>query len=420
MSPEDCRFRRVRIVCDQRQCCRYTSAFSGSRRQFQFTPKQGGPFHHSGQTHAVNGFGYGFDVKPPAVVLNPNIHRVASVPKRDAGVPRLGVAGDVRQRLLHDPVHGRLDLLGQPWGLALVLEIHPDAGLPAVAVHKPQQRWQKAQVVQHCRPQGQRQLADSGHQLVHETLRLIESLWLPLRVAMEHFQAQLYPGQGLAYLVVKFAGNVAPLLLLHVHNLPRQPLQPLVAAAQFGVQPRILHRERHACILRELRDAGARIRLLPDGAEAAAHPLALRSLIVSGQEIGNHSSRHGRLIFVSTATVRRELEAADAVIREAGFAGRITFRPPQARKLLSLPWVLWRDRRTTVMWDLAPDSPSPAGDAAAMARDVADRVRPGSIIQLRPWHPGNVATREALPLILSELRARGYGFVTVSELLDLR
>jgi len=47
-------------------------------------------------------------------------------------------------------------------------------------------------------------------------------------------------------------------------------------------------------------------------------------------------------------------------------------------------------------------------------------VRPGSIIQLRPWHPGNVATREALPLILSELRARGYGFVTVSELLDLR
>ena len=157
-----------------------------------------------------------------------------------------------------------------------------------------------------------------------------------------------------------------------------------------------------------------------DGAEAAAHPLALRSLIVSGQEIGNHSYRHRRLIFVSTATVRRELEAADAVIREAGFAGRITFRPPQARKLLSLPWVLWRDRRATVMWDLAPDSPSPAGDAAAMARDVADRVRPGSIIQLRPWHPGNVATREALPLILSELRARGYGFVTVSELLDLR
>lgn len=156
-----------------------------------------------------------------------------------------------------------------------------------------------------------------------------------------------------------------------------------------------------------------------DGAEAAAHPLALRSLIVSGQEIGNHSYRHRRLVFVSTATVRRELEAADAVIREAGFTGRITFRPPQARKLLSLPWVLWRDRRTTVMWDLEPDSSS-AGDAAALARDVADNVRPGSIIQLRPWHPGNVATRGALPLILSELRARGYGFVTVSELLGLR
>ncbi|OPZ41432.1 MAG: hypothetical protein BWY94_02425 [Actinobacteria bacterium ADurb.BinA094] len=118
--------------------------------------------------------------------------------------------------------------------------------------------------------------------------------------------------------------------------------------------------------------------------------------------------------------MRRELGAADAVIREAGFTGRITFRPPQAQKLLSLPWVVWRDGRTTVMWDLAPESSPAAGDAAAMTRLVVENARPGSIIQLRPWHPGNVATREALPLILSELRARGYGFVTVSELLDLR
>ena len=156
------------------------------------------------------------------------------------------------------------------------------------------------------------------------------------------------------------------------------------------------------------------------GAAAAEHPYALCSLVASGQEIGNHSFTHSRLVAVRTARVDDEVSSTDAVIRGAGFMGPVTFRPPYAKKLLSLPWVLWREDRTTVMWDLEPDSLPIAGDPDAMTQHVLDNVRPGSIVLLHPWSAGNAATREALPMILAGLRERGYRFVTVSELLALR
>ncbi len=157
------------------------------------------------------------------------------------------------------------------------------------------------------------------------------------------------------------------------------------------------------------------------GADAAAHPAALRTLVAAGEEIGNHSYEHRRLVFVSTTTVREEVGAADAVIRAAAYTGPITFRPPYAKKLLSYPFEMATAGRTTVMWDLEPDSRTGiSGDPQAMTQYVLDGVQPGSIIELHPWGAGNEATRKALPLIIAALKRDGYQFVTVSELLALR
>ncbi len=126
-------------------------------------------------------------------------------------------------------------------------------------------------------------------------------------------------------------------------------------------------------------------------------------------------------MFVSTQTVADEVEAADQVIRAAGYTGPITFRPPYGKKLLSAPYYLWRHGRTTVMWDVEPDSVAGiAGDPRALTRYVLDNVRPGSIIELHPWSSAGAATREALPGIIAGLRADGYKLVTVSQLLALR
>ena len=174
-------------------------------------------------------------------------------------------------------------------------------------------------------------------------------------------------------------------------------------------------------ILATLDHYGVRATFFVIGAQAKADPDALSSLVVARQEIGNHTYDHRRLVFVSTTTVAHEVEAADQVIRAAGYTGPIAFRPPYGKKLLSAPYYLWRHGRTTVMWDVAPDSVTGiAGDPRALTRYVLDHARPGSIIELHPWSSATAATRAALPGIIAGLRADGYQLVTVSELLALR
>jgi peptidoglycan/xylan/chitin deacetylase (PgdA/CDA1 family) len=174
-------------------------------------------------------------------------------------------------------------------------------------------------------------------------------------------------------------------------------------------------------VLSDLGRYHARATFFVVGAAAQKEPEALRRLVAAGEEIGNHSYSHPRLVGVTVGRVADEVERTDSVIRAAGYDGPILFRPPYCKKLVSAPYYLWRHGRTTVTWDLEPDSEgSGAGDPQAMVRYVLAGVRPGSIILLHPWGRSGNSSRRALPLILEALAARGYGFVTVSELLATR
>jgi peptidoglycan-N-acetylglucosamine deacetylase len=70
-----------------------------------------------------------------------------------------------------------------------------------------------------------------------------------------------------------------------------------------------------------------------------------------------------------------------------------------------------------IQWDVATGDPSPNRSARAIADAMIRNARPGSIIVShangRGYHTG-----EALPLAIPALRAKGYAFVTVSELLS--
>lgn len=68
-----------------------------------------------------------------------------------------------------------------------------------------------------------------------------------------------------------------------------------------------------------------------------------------------------------------------------------------------------------VLWDLEPDTYHSTAEAM-ISSDVETHVRPGSIILLHGEMPSRGESRAALPGIVSSLRARGYQFVTLSEL----
>ena len=151
----------------------------------------------------------------------------------------------------------------------------------------------------------------------------------------------------------------------------------------------------------------------------ADNPADARRLVAAGHELGNHSFSHKRMIARTPGFIRREVEGTDSLIRAAGYTGEIHFRPPYGSKLFVLPWYLQRTGRKTITWDVEPDSYADVrGDSAAIVRHVREHARPGSIIILHPWGRANGVIRRAIPGVIREMKALGYEFVTVSELLD--
>ena len=169
-------------------------------------------------------------------------------------------------------------------------------------------------------------------------------------------------------------------------------------------------------VLRILADADVPATFYLNGRDLAARPDLGRAIAAAGHEIGNHTYTHRRMVFVSPGTVAAEVERTDEEIRKAGYRGPITFRPPYGKKLWTLPHYLSEHDRTTVTWDVEPDSGQDASADQIVAKTV-DAVRPGSIILLHVMYEGRAASRAAIPRIVDELRADGYRFVTVSDLI---
>lgn len=173
-------------------------------------------------------------------------------------------------------------------------------------------------------------------------------------------------------------------------------------------------------ILPLLDSLGVRATFFVNGSALAERPDVGRRFVQAGHELGNHTWSHPRMLLKSQASIRREVERTDSLIRAVGHAGAIHFRPPYGKKLVGLPWYLHRTGRTTVTWDVEPESyPEIDGDAERMAAHVLERARPGSIVLLHVMFPSRAASRRAVPAIVAGLRARGYRFATVSELMAL-
>ena len=142
-----------------------------------------------------------------------------------------------------------------------------------------------------------------------------------------------------------------------------------------------------------------------------------KAIVDAGMEVGNHSYSHQRFLFKSLSFIDSEVQRTNALIRNTGYKGEITFRPPYGKKLFGLPWYLHQHDIKTIMCDVEPDT-YVAGNSEAIIKYTLDHVRPGSIILLHPFCEVECAAdREALLQIIDGLQSKGYKFVTVSELL---
>jgi peptidoglycan/xylan/chitin deacetylase (PgdA/CDA1 family) len=143
-------------------------------------------------------------------------------------------------------------------------------------------------------------------------------------------------------------------------------------------------------------------------------------------EVANHSYSHYSFtgdcyglptLDGDTDRMRTDVERAFTAIRAAGVPHPMPyFRFPGGchdRRSLRAVGALGV---TAVQWDVVGGDAF-ATDADAVARQVLDGVRPGSVVVLHCTRSAAPATERAVRKIVPELRERGYRFVRVSELI---
>ncbi len=158
------------------------------------------------------------------------------------------------------------------------------------------------------------------------------------------------------------------------------------------------------------------------GKNVERRPVIARRIVQDGNVVGNHTYSHPFWAPVETPDrINAEIDKATAAIRIACGVVPEYFRPPHGWRS---PWMMGlarKDHYTVVTWTVSPDDWQKVS-ARTIEQRVLSKTRAGSIILLhdgletRP-NPQCASTVQALPAIIRDLKARGYSFVTVPELI---
>ena len=154
------------------------------------------------------------------------------------------------------------------------------------------------------------------------------------------------------------------------------------------------------------------------GQGAENHPQAIKNIVAAGHDIGNHSYNHPDFTTVSTTEMTNQLNRTETII--ANLTGKSTkpfFRAPFGSYNSTVLQTVGNAGYTyTFQWTI--DSLDWTGNSATdIYNRVINNVVPGAIVLLHAGYGAN-GTTAALPNIINQLRAMGYSFVTLSQLMN--
>ncbi len=152
------------------------------------------------------------------------------------------------------------------------------------------------------------------------------------------------------------------------------------------------------------------------GENVAEHPEIVVRAAREGHEIANHSWSHPNFGKMSDEGVRRQLQQTDDAIKNATGKRPTLLRPPYGSiTAREKRWIHDEFGYDIILWDVDPYDWKRPGPAVVRAR-ILKETQPGSIVLSHDIHPGTI---EAMPSTFDELEAKGFKFVTVSELIRM-
>jgi peptidoglycan/xylan/chitin deacetylase (PgdA/CDA1 family) len=195
--------------------------------------------------------------------------------------------------------------------------------------------------------------------------------------------------------------------------------EPLVALSfDDGPHPDVTPR-----VLELLSRTGTRATFFVIGRNADARPELLALMGAEGHEIANHTWSHQVLTRIRASAAEEEIRRGATTIRSLTGLRVTLLRPPQGSVTDPIVRLAGEAEQRVVLWSVALDEGSIRDQSLA---DEAARVRPGDIILAHDVCPP--ASREdclrlipravaRLQAFIEAVRARGFRFVTVSDLI---
>ena len=147
------------------------------------------------------------------------------------------------------------------------------------------------------------------------------------------------------------------------------------------------------------------------------HPDIVDQIVNAGYEIGSHGHRHVNYNELNDAEIRKQIQTAHTILTEETGKSPNLIRMPNGafdKRVLRIADELGYK---VIQWDTdSLDWKNPGADF--IINRVLKRVHPGDIVLL---HASDSCkqTHIALPVIIDQLRAQGYEFTTVGNLLQL-
>lgn len=153
------------------------------------------------------------------------------------------------------------------------------------------------------------------------------------------------------------------------------------------------------------------------GSGANNHPQYIKNIAAKGHQLGNHSYTHPDFTKLTATQMKSELDRTEALIKSlTGKTTKPIFRAPfGAVNSTVLNGVGASGYGYTIQWNI--DKVDWKGlTASQINTKVQTNIKPGSIVLMHTG-AGAPGTPLALPTMISQLKAKGYKFVTVSQLL---
>ncbi len=171
-------------------------------------------------------------------------------------------------------------------------------------------------------------------------------------------------------------------------------------------------------ILDYLKEEGITATFFLVGSQVRIAPSLVQREAAEGHELGNHTDAHPHVSKLSMDALRREVLSCERAVYELTETRTLLFRPPEGHCSQSISDMLRGLDYRIILWNIDTRDWDRA-TAVQIADTVLSQVKSGDIILFHDCvSRKDSQTLAALKLIVPELKARGYQFVTVSELID--